>query len=90
MHLVGGGIRHQHPALSGMHRNAFGPGEAFGQSREVTRSNQSINAAGQTIGNDDATLWMLGDGGRPFEVVEDRGPLTNSERFDAQRRQQDQ
>ena len=90
MHLVGSCICHHHPALSGMHCNAFGPGEAFGQSREVTRNNQSINTAGQTIGDEDATLGMLGDGGRPFEVVEDRGPLTNSERFNAQRRQQDQ
>ena len=59
-----------------MHRETFGSRKAVGQSGEITRCDQSIDAAGQTIGNGDATIWMLGDGGRPFEVVEDRDPLT--------------
>ena len=90
MNLVGGRIRHQHPTLGGMHRDPFGSREAGGQAGEVSRCDQSINAAGQTVGDDNAAIWMLGNGSWPIELVKDRGPLTNSERFDAQRRQQDQ
>ena len=90
MHLINGRIRHHHPAFGGMHRDTFGPCKPFGQALEVTRYDQSIDAAGQPIGDDNATLRMLGDGGWSLKVVEDRDPLTNSERFDAERRQQDQ